>query len=204
MQKALLIIIGIVVCLGLVIGLGILFLGRPSQPAQSSSGSDTGAYLNGQTTGSNNSGSVTTTPPPSTTSTPTGGNPTIPLATTDGGTVVANDITQDPAAGKYSSSGYYYLGYHTPDSEATDTAATENPPYLISYIGSSQYFIIELLEEPLADTRTQAEQYLMVHLGVSQTDMCRLKYMVSVPNSVNPIYAGTNLGFSFCPGAVQL
>ena len=44
----------------------------------------------------------------------------------------------------------------------------------------------------------------MQHLGISESDMCRLSYMVSVPNRVNTIYAGQNLGFSFCMGAVAL
>jgi hypothetical protein len=34
--------------------------------------------------------------------------------------------------------------------------------------------------------------------------MCGLNYTVSVPYSVNAIYSGSNLGFSFCPDAVVL
>ena len=77
-------------------------------------------------------------------------------------------------------------------------------PYLIVYTESDQSFNISLELEPLADTRRQAEQYLMQNLGITQDDMCWLRYAVLVPYEVNQIYAGKNLGFSFCPGATQL
>ena len=99
--------------------------------------------------------------------------------------------------------GYYYLGYHYANG-TSDPTASNDPPYLIEYISTTQYFNISLLHEPLGQIRQQAEQYLMAHTGLTQNQMCQIKYMVSVPSSVNQVYAGTNLGFSFCPGAVQL
>jgi len=45
---------------------------------------------------------------------------------------------------------------------------------------------------------------LLQQLGISEQDACRLRYSVSVPFSVNPLYSGKNLGFSFCPGATPL
>lgn len=120
----------------------------------------------------------------------------LSIATVDGGTLQTKDFVADPTTVKDAANqGYYYLGYHT---------ASENVPYIISYINTTQYFNIALLQEPIGQVRTQAEAYLMEHLGVSQADLCRLKYMVSVPNRVNSYFASRNLGFSFCPGATPL
>ena len=99
--------------------------------------------------------------------------------------------------------GYYYLGYHQ-STGPEDEAATVAPPYVISYIASTHYFNIGLYKEPIGQTRRDAEQYLLKALGVGQNDLCTLKYMLSVPEDVNSVYAGQNLGFSFCPGAVKL
>lgn len=129
---------------------------------------------------------------------------TISVATEGGGSVQTNNFKKDPDVGQYPTPDYYYLGFHTPAGDAFDGTATANPPYLITYIDSTQYFNIGLLQEPIGTTRIQVEQYLMSKLGISQGQMCRLQYMLSVPNSVNQSYSGTNLGFSFCPGAVQL
>jgi hypothetical protein len=117
----------------------------------------------------------------------------------DGTTVEANDLKKDPelVASPYNE-GQYFLGYHY------DEETTEEPPYLIEYEEGTQFFYITLLTEPLAETRKTAEQYLMQRLGLNQANLCRLQYMVSVPNRVNSFYAGKSLGFSFCPGATPL
>ncbi len=128
----------------------------------------------------------------------------IAITASDESTVQTKDITKDPVTVKDKiTADYYYVGYHT-SSIASDTTATENPPYLIEYINSTHYFNIELLKEPIKEMRQQAEQYLMAHLGLNQDQMCQIKYSVSVPYSVNQIYSGMNLGFSFCSGATQL
>ena len=77
-------------------------------------------------------------------------------------------------------------------------------PYLITYIASTQFFIVELIQEPIGQARLGAEQYLERLLGKSPTDLCKLNYSVSVPNSINTTYAGDSLGFSACPGATKL
>lgn len=117
----------------------------------------------------------------------------------DGTTVEANDIKKDPeyVENPYNP-GAFFLGYHY------DDETTEEPPYVILYDEAAQFFNVTLLTEPIAETRRAAEQYLMQRLGVSQADLCRLKYMVTVPNKVNSFYAGESLGFSFCPGAIAL
>ncbi|MHB1163146.1 MAG: hypothetical protein ACYCZZ_01270 [Minisyncoccota bacterium] len=127
------------------------------------------------------------------TQTPQGG---VPIQTTD---FLADPTTlKDPV-----NTGYYYLGYHV--SEGTpDPTATDNPPYIITYISATHYFNIALLQEPIGAVRAEAEQYLMNRLGIPQSQMCQLDYMVSVPDRVNSQFSGISLGFSFCPGATVL
>ncbi|MHB8660699.1 MAG: hypothetical protein ACYC75_02030 [Minisyncoccota bacterium] len=121
-----------------------------------------------------------------------------------GGGIQTLDFVNDPATTKDPlNPGYYYLGYHV--SEGTsDPTATNNSPYIITYISATHYFNIALMQEPIGTAREDAQQYLMAHLGITQDQMCRLDYMVSVPWRVNQIYSGENLGFSFCPGATVL
>jgi hypothetical protein len=97
--------------------------------------------------------------------------------------------------------GHYFLGNHFPD---LSDEATSAPPYIIEYIEPVQTFNIALLQEPIGQARSQAEQHLAKALGVTPMQLCELKYMVSVPAKVYDMYAGSNLGFSFCPGATPL
>lgn len=90
--------------------------------------------------------------------------------------------------------GYFYL----------DQMPGGDERFTIEYISSTHYFLVELLVEPLGQTRTDAENYLRQTLGLTKEQMCSLSYSVGVPNSVSSTYTGTNLGFSFCPGAVKL
>ena len=96
--------------------------------------------------------------------------------------------------------GYYSLGYPLNQT----TTGTSSPPYLIMYIETTQFFTIELLREPIGETRTQVELFLEQRLGLAQNDLCELNYTISAPVSVSQEYAGRNLGFSFCPGATIL
>ncbi len=111
--------------------------------------------------------------------------------------VVNNFIADKTTVTDPVNKGYYYLGYNTFNGET-------NIPYMIQYIADTKYFNIELLQEPLGTIRVEAENDLMKRLGITQTQMCQLNYTVSTPDSVNSVYASENLGFSFCPGAVQL
>lgn len=109
-----------------------------------------------------------------------------------------SDLAKDPM-----NPGYYYLGYHTNQGGA-DPTATIAPPYIIEYIDTTHYFNIALLQEPIGTTRETMQQYMMFRLKLSEDQMCKLDYMVSVPEKVNAFYAGKSLGFSFCPGATPL
>ncbi|MFZ1987989.1 MAG: hypothetical protein WAV21_03100 [Minisyncoccia bacterium] len=82
--------------------------------------------------------------------------------------------------------------------------ALTKPPYHSFYIDSDESFHIALYIEPLGAYRVQAEQDLMGKLGLSEQNMCLLKYVVAVGPGVNDTYVGKNLGFSFCPGATKL
>jgi hypothetical protein len=112
-----------------------------------------------------------------------------------------NDFLKDPETKPDTSTpGQYFLG-NTIDPTVD---AAPNIPYTITYNEKTQFFNIALLEEPIGSARQAAEQYLIQHLGVSQSQLCQLQYQVSTPAYVNGQYAGTSLGFSFCPGAVKL
>lgn len=81
---------------------------------------------------------------------------------------------------------------------------TENPDYDIVYSSYDSSFSISLLKTPIDTTRLEAENALLKSLGIKKEDACKLKVMVSVPISVDPQYAGVNLGLSFCSSTFQL
>lgn len=135
------------------------------------------------------------------TNSPSGQNATSIELQTATGTIVVRNFLQDPQSkADPVNDGHFQLGTYI---DPTDSTAPD-VPYNIEYIASTQYFIIVLYQEPIAEARQEAEQFLMNHLGITEEQMCQLKYMVSVPNRVSSYFAGTSLGFSFCPGAVPL
>jgi len=116
---------------------------------------------------------------------------------------VKNFFTDGETVPDPTNKGYYHLGNHFPfDSDMASTAPAI--PYTITFIESTQFFNIGLYEEPISEARLEAEQYLRDHLGVTKEQMCDLNYVVSVPNFVSPLFAGDSLGFSFCPGAIEI
>ncbi len=192
-NKVIILIISVAV-LGIVVVGGMLLLGgsTPATPATQSPG--TSGSTNVGSTGGNTSG-VTSTGGPAESS--------ITLTAYDGGAVTVRDFKKDSdVLPNQINKGYYTLGYQP--TEATTTSGAPTSPYLVTYVDTTQYFNITLLQEPLKATRAAAEQYLGAKLGLPQVEMCRLKYMLSVPASVSEFYTGQNLGFSFCPGAVLL
>jgi len=166
----------------------IIYLVMPDAPAPAPTGtpslpiSDATGAQNGQTTG--------------------GTTYMVPISS--GASIATKDFLRDPATvSDPVNPGYYYLGYHQSTGPA-DATAMADPPYVIAYIATTHYFNIGLYQEPIGQVRKEAEQYLLKMLGISQEAACALKYMVSVPEDVNAIYASQNLGFSFCPGATIL
>jgi len=199
MNKTLIISIGVVVIIGLV-ALAYWLTGPVSQPTtvtNTSSGQNVGLPVVGQ------AGQNTTVTVPKTTATSTSVT-TMLVAAANGGTVQTSNFINDSTTAKDPiNPGYYYLGYHVNEG-VPDTTATDTPPYVIEYISATQYFNIALLQEPIGSVREEAQQYLIARLGISQDQLCRLNYMVSVPNYVNSQFTGRNLGFSFCTGATVL
>lgn len=177
----------IVIILGIIIvgtGATWYFFFRSGQPVQPTQGVSNGSAL--PIAGQNNNQILNTG-----VTTPT---QTLALQTTDGGAVAVNNFLKDPnTVADPINSGYYDLG-----------SATNTPSFMVTYIASTQYFNIELLQEPIGQSRELAQLYLERVLGISEIDLCRIHYTVSAPSSVSSLYGGASLGFSFCPGATKL
>lgn len=121
-------------------------------------------------------------------------NQTISVVNSTGSGMWVRDFFKDAATiADPHNPGYYTIVPETPTS-----------PYTITYISNTQYFIIELTQEPIGHARVEAERYLEQKLGIGDSELCRLNYTLSVSTSVNKQYAGRSLGFSFCQGAVVL
>lgn len=128
----------------------------------------------------------------------------ISVATYDNKTIQVKDFKGDPVTVQDPvNKGHYLIGPH-PYEGVPDPTASDNPPYIIEYIDADGSFTISLRAEPISKTRLDVEKFLMQHLGLNESQMCQLKFTISVPNFVNSYYAGTDLGFSFCPGATPL
>lgn len=115
------------------------------------------------------------------------------VPTQTGATIVTNDFVHntmtlpDP-----SNAGNYYL------------TGTSTQGFSIGYRTPAQFFTIALEREPIGQMRIAAENFLLSTLGVSQSQLCSLNYYIGTDVHTNSFYAGRNLGFSFCPGAVPL
>ncbi len=115
---------------------------------------------------------------------------------------IRNGVTvQDPA----NKNSYYIAGSSGAcTSSGNCPKAGSNTDYNIVYNKLDGTFILGLATEPLGTARLEAEKALQTQLGITQQQMCTLKYLVITTTYVNPQYGGKNLGFSFCPGSVQL
>ena len=123
------------------------------------------------------------------------------LSVADGASVVARDFFEDADIKSDSvNPGHFYLGNYIDPGDPTATTF----PYIIEYVEETDYFLIALFAEPIGTARQEAEQYLMEKLNLSQDEMCRLRYTVSVPTRINQFYAGQDLRFSFCPDSITL
>jgi hypothetical protein len=188
MQKALTYLIFALIIFAVVVG-GILLFSKPASngtPQTSSQTSTYGGSPSNTTVVSSNQQSASAT------------TSTLTVAAVVGSPITVNDFTKDPQTAVSADIPDHYFLVGGIDAYASSA------PYSIYYVGKDQSFSIILLSEPIADNRQKAEQQLMQKIGISQLAMCRLRYYVSVPNDVNSIYAGKNLGFSFCPGAIKL
>jgi hypothetical protein len=187
MNNKLLIITSLIVVVAIVVVLGILLTNAHTNSSSSSSSTAASSTFPVSNSPSQDT-YVTTTAKPVTVSNASGGNPIVVKDFEDQKGVVKN------ADGNQ---GYDILVGTTDPSAPT-------PPYEIDYSAKDQSFGITLNSEPLGTYRKEAEQDLMQRLGLTEVQMCNLNYYVGVANGVNDNYNAENLGFSFCPGAVQL
>jgi cytoskeletal protein RodZ len=190
MKKILVIVVGIVIIVGIVLAVKVLFFSTPPT-----------------TTVPNTNYFPTASSTSSTPNTPASGSATMTVATNDTATLqtkdfINNGITIEDPANK----GSFFLagnsGACKPDGTCP-TAGTQTD-YTIVYYPKNGSFSIGLAAEPLGQVRKEAEQYLQQTLGVSQAQMCSLKYDIGTTIYVSAQYGGKNLGFSFCPNATLL
>lgn len=184
MKKIILTILVLIVLIGIYSVYHIFFTTAPNTPTTQVTNP-----FGGNTTSSN----VPTTSPTGGT---TGITQTMPISLADGSSIQVADFTKDPETQTTPNiPGHYFI---------SGGIGTANIPYSIFYVTSDQSFTISLLQEPIGQMRQEAEQELMQKLDIDEATMCQLRYTVLVSNDVNATYAGHNLGFSFCPGAVVL
>ncbi len=158
-----------------------------------------GVYLMLKNDGASKNPPSVPTFPTSTPLSPSTPNPdaTISIAGENGPVLVKNFLLDETTVTDKSNQGHYYIaGEFSPTSN--------NPEYSIVYKEKDQAFTIGLWREPLSQTRIHAEEEFLRVLGISKEVACRLRYVISAPYEISPFYSGKNLGFSFCPGAVEL
>lgn len=133
-------------------------------------------------------------------SVPGGSNPVV--GSSQIGTLTVQQLLDDPDthADPYND-GLYYLGNRFPAFEGPTTTA---PAYVIVFDAAGQTFNISLLQEPIGQSRTQAEDFMMKKFGLTPEQLCNLNYTVTVPEDVNQTYTSTNLKFGVCNDAVFL
>jgi len=115
----------------------------------------------------------------------------------DGRIIAVRDFT-DSAVEDKNNRGVMYLAGED------EEGFVEETPYVISFFSEDQSFTVSLFAQPINAIRRRAESDLLNQLGLSEGEACFLRYVVLVPFDIDKNYAGRNLGFSFCPGAVEL
>jgi len=129
------------------------------------------------------------------------------VALNGGGTITTKDFIHNGVTiPDTQNAGSYYLaggpGYC--DADGSCPAAGSASDFIATYDSANQFFTIDLTSEPLGQSRRDAEAFLQTTLGITAQNMCRLKYYIGTVNAVNETYAGRNLGFNGCSGAVPL
>lgn len=122
-----------------------------------------------------------------------------PIAVND---FITNGVTeQDPI----NPSQYYLAGKNALcELESDCYSGAPADDFDVVYFSDEEAFAIGLTAEPLGQARRNAEQFLMQALGISEEEMCALNYFLTTDQGVSEQYAGADLAFSFCPGAVPL
>jgi hypothetical protein len=121
---------------------------------------------------------------------------TLSIKTTTGNVFTVPNFTQGHPVASEPNGSYYYV---TEDAEGNDMVSD----YSIVY-GTDSSVSIGLLAEPIGEARRHAEAQLRKLIPVTDQELCSLYITVMVAPDVNEDYSATNLGLSFCPGAVKL
>lgn len=119
---------------------------------------------------------------------------------TDGGSVSVPDFTKgnEPISGFEGS--YYDLV-----NGSGPIYGNEGYSFEIQYDETNAEFLVVLIEEPLGESRREAEDFLRNKLSLKDEELCKLNIFVAVPLDVNEVYSQyPNLGLSFCPSGVPL
>lgn len=132
---------------------------------------------------------------------------TLSLAAKDGSSLIINNfLTHEDTRADVVNPGYFVLagdlGYCLANGECLK--GYETTQFLISYSSAHQFFHITLTEEPIVESRKAAEEFMLRSTGLSKDNLCKLQYSLIAPSWVNELYAGRELGFSFCEGSVPL
>ncbi len=106
---------------------------------------------------------------------------------TPAGDVKINDITQNPIQ-------------QVPDNIVFE----RSEKFSIVYYPEEKTFSINILAQPLKQSRDQAEAALLKDLGISVVQACKLTVTMFVPFDVDENLAGQDLGLSFCPSGKGL
>lgn len=136
------------------------------------------------------------TPAGSATSTGTSSGDTVTLVTTGGTSVVVPDFTKGKPSRSLGTQQFYAL---TSNQQTEGVAAQFDIVY-----GTDSSISIILLKEPLGQARLAAEVELRKIIPLSDTELCALNVNVGPTYAVNEFYSNTNVGLSFCPGAITL
>lgn len=120
---------------------------------------------------------------------------TLEILVNNSESVVINDVRIDTETYSMGNGNYSLTGFlnNTPETQ-----------FNITFTETDGSFAVALLEEPLAESRKAAENFLVNKLNVSPEVLCSLSVYVGVPVSINSALSNENLGISFCPGAFPL
>jgi hypothetical protein len=76
--------------------------------------------------------------------------------------------------------------------------------FTIWFDAKDSVFFVQLLEQPIATARREAELYLSNVLNITPKELCGLEYYMSVLKNVDERFAGQHLQFSLCSGSQNL
>lgn len=120
--------------------------------------------------------------------------PTLSVPSASGTVAVRNFLPDADVYEDVRNPGLYELGNEPGKAER----------YSIEYIAQTGFFNVTLLEQPLGVVRAEAEAVLRQRLGLSDQQLCALRYSVAVPAFVSVDASGIDYRFSFCSDAVSL